>query len=118
MPRRIQRRRSKGWRLPEGAVVVTRPGRWGNPFRVVPDGHGLGWWCMTDHQHGIVFATEAGARRQAVRMYCENLTGDVVAAAQAELRGRDLACFCPPAPEGVSDALWCHAALLLELANA
>ncbi|XWO59890.1 DUF4326 domain-containing protein (plasmid) [Pseudomonas luteola] len=34
MPARIQLRRTKGWRLPEGAVRVARPGKWGNPFRV------------------------------------------------------------------------------------
>ena len=33
-PRRIQRRRVKGWRMPEGAVYVGRGTRWGNPFRV------------------------------------------------------------------------------------
>jgi uncharacterized protein DUF4326 len=32
MPERIQLRRTVGWRKPEGAVVVSRPGRWGNPF--------------------------------------------------------------------------------------
>jgi len=32
MPVRIQRRRVKGWRMPENTVSVTRPGRWGNPF--------------------------------------------------------------------------------------
>jgi hypothetical protein len=32
MPKRIQRRRTKGWRLPEGAVCVTPPGKWRNPF--------------------------------------------------------------------------------------
>lgn len=31
---RIQRRRTRGWRMPEGAVYVGRPSRWGNPFRV------------------------------------------------------------------------------------
>jgi hypothetical protein len=30
--RRIQRKRTKGWRMPEGAVYVGRPSRWGNPF--------------------------------------------------------------------------------------
>ena len=33
-PRRIQRRRTKGWRMPEGAVYVGRPSRWGNRWRV------------------------------------------------------------------------------------
>jgi hypothetical protein len=32
LPRRIQRKRTKGWRMPEGAVYVGRPSRWGNPF--------------------------------------------------------------------------------------
>ena len=34
MPKRIQRQRTKGWRMPEGAVYVGRPSRWGNPFRL------------------------------------------------------------------------------------
>ena len=25
---------AKGWRKPEGAIVVARPSRWGNPFRI------------------------------------------------------------------------------------
>jgi hypothetical protein len=32
MPQRIQRRRVKGWRMPEGAVYVGRGSKWGNPF--------------------------------------------------------------------------------------
>lgn len=32
LPVRIQRRRTAGWRMPEGAVYVGRPTRWGNPF--------------------------------------------------------------------------------------
>ena len=31
-PKRIQRTRTKGWQMPEGAVYVGRPTRWGNPF--------------------------------------------------------------------------------------
>lgn len=34
MPERIQLRRTRGWRKPAGAVVVARPSRWGNPFRL------------------------------------------------------------------------------------
>lgn len=32
MPERIQRRRTRGWRMPEGAVYVGRPSKWGNPL--------------------------------------------------------------------------------------
>ncbi|WP_156803257.1 DUF4326 domain-containing protein, partial [Mycobacterium gordonae] len=35
MPSRIQLRRTKGWRKPEGAIVVARPSKWGNPFRLL-----------------------------------------------------------------------------------
>ena len=31
-PKRIQRRRTKGWRMPEGAIYVGRPTKWGNPY--------------------------------------------------------------------------------------
>ena len=33
-PKRIQRRRTKGWRMPAGAIYVGRPTKWGNPVRV------------------------------------------------------------------------------------
>jgi len=33
MPKRIQRRRTKGWKMPENTVCVTRPGMFGNPFK-------------------------------------------------------------------------------------
>lgn len=32
MPKRIQRKRIKGWRMPEGAVYVGRGSKFGNPF--------------------------------------------------------------------------------------
>lgn len=36
MPKRIQRKRTKGWRMPPNTVSVTRPGKFGNPFITVP----------------------------------------------------------------------------------
>jgi hypothetical protein len=41
MPERIQLKRTRGWRLPEGAVSVARPTRWGNPWRVGDKSTGL-----------------------------------------------------------------------------
>lgn len=89
MPRRIQRRRVKGWRKPPGAVVVTRPSRWGNPYPV--------------EQYG---------RAEAVRLYREWLTAQpgLILLARRELAGRDLACWCKPDQP-------CHADVLLALAN-
>jgi hypothetical protein len=54
-PRRIQIRRTKGWRKPEGAISVARPHKWGNPFKV--------------GEHGIRIAEDA------VRLYRQWLPG-------------------------------------------
>lgn len=34
MPKRIQQRRTKGWRMPLFTKSVARPSRWGNPYRI------------------------------------------------------------------------------------
>lgn len=112
-PDRIQLSRKKGYRKPAGAVVVARPSKWGNPYRIEP---------VRDEWHGPMFrvlwpdGTEVDwchdlteARRLAVVMYTFELPADVSA-----LAGHDLACWCPlPAP-GEPDI--CHGAVLLELA--
>jgi hypothetical protein len=33
-PKRIQRERTKGWRMPQGAIYVGRPSKWGNTWKV------------------------------------------------------------------------------------
>jgi hypothetical protein len=90
MAERIQLRRTKGWRKPVGAVVVARPTRWGNPFKV--------------GEPGIRTAEDA------VRLYRQWLSGAPVRDRVSELAGCDLACWCPLDQP-------CHADLLLELAN-
>ncbi len=42
MAKRIQRKRTKGWRMPEGAVFVGRPTVWGNCDK--PKGHDGPHW--------------------------------------------------------------------------
>ena len=90
MPRRFQRSRRKGAQLPAGVVVVTRPTKWGNPHPL-----GLG-------------------RREAVHRYEEDLFEGRLAVTledvRQELRGRDLACYCPLDEP-------CHADVLLTVAN-
>ena len=34
MPIRVQRKRTKGWRMPANTVYVGRPTKWGNPYVV------------------------------------------------------------------------------------
>ena len=92
MPRRIQRRRTKGWRMPVGAVYVGRGSKWGNAFTV--------------EQYG---------RETAVQMFRDYIghpnsphgfdPGEI-----KQLRGKDLACWCNH--DGP-----CHADVLLEMAN-
>lgn len=72
-PQRIQRKRTKGWRMPEGAVYVGRPSRWGNPWSVghavyaglsgYMAGGGVGHYeaddeRMFDHQHVAQLSAE------------------------------------------------------------
>ena len=34
MAKRIQLKRTKGWKMPEGAIYVGRGSKWGNPFKL------------------------------------------------------------------------------------
>lgn len=98
MPRRIQRRRVRGWRMPEGAVYVGRGSKWGNPYRVGARGFLAGEpFEVLDRAHAVfLFRTLVAPR--------------IDRSALAELAGRDLACWCPlDSP--------CHADILLRLAN-
>lgn len=105
-PKRIQRRRARGWKLPDGAVCVTRPGPWGNPFVVGRD----------------------GTAEECTRLYATLLAGSICLSVKAtieeqraarahvldhghELRGRDLACWCS------EKAQWCHANVLMAVVN-
>lgn len=129
MPERIQLRRMKGWRKPEGAVVVSRPSRWGNPIRITPerserDGrrmyrvHG----SPMDISGGPAYCLIETARTFAVKFFEWDLLngrygdaypslGDI----RRELAGRDLACWCPLPRSGQPDE--CHARVLLEIAD-
>lgn len=87
--RRVQRKRTAGWRMPQDAIYVGRPTKWGNPWRV-----------------GALPAAEAVAR------YRAHVLADpvVLAAIRRELAGRDLVCWCRPDQP-------CHADVLIEIAN-
>ena len=70
-PVRIQRSRAKGWRMPEGAVYVGRPSRWGNPFPI--DGE----WITGAAQAFGYPAGPAFLRGTAVALYRWWLTGEL-----------------------------------------
>lgn len=119
MPERIQLRRTKGYRKPEGAIVVARPTKWGNPFRVgAPDAYWMGPGLSSPFRPDPVPKMDAqhvvDIYRQMVQTNCGSQFSreDVV----AELRGHDLACWCPLVDEH-GNHVPCHADVLLELAN-
>jgi len=136
-PIRIQRRRIKGWRMPENTVSVTRPGPFGNPFDLRRAEH-----CWTALAHGFR-ADRAGRIAASIAMFrawilqgkpavsegCGiyiEVDGKAEPAAvsppisaeappsieriKAELRGKNLACWCRLDQP-------CHADVLLEIAN-
>lgn len=105
-PVRVQRRRAKGWRMPENTVVVTRPTKWGNPF--VPGRHGNAEECVNLYQIVTGGLLCASVDRETVAAQ-ERLQAAVLADL-AELRGKNLACFCRLDRP-------CHADVLLALAN-
>lgn len=126
MPERIQRRRTKGWRMPDGAVYVGRPTKWGNPFRIYHGHSSIGpawsaarstWRHIPADEciHGYVTSSHLDPSA-AVELYRSLLEvrardeGDRLRKWLAPLVGRDLVCWCPPGHP-------CHADVLLRIAN-
>lgn len=150
MPERIQRQRTSGWKMPEGAVYVGRPGRWGNPFQFhdrdtgkvryrpeTPDEFEYeGRICKPDrrkpyvHPDGTVtdFYVRWATRAEIVELFRRTLlepdrgmlgaypsrqgrfTRVTAEQVRLNLRGKDLACWCPLDQP-------CHADVLLAIAN-
>lgn len=106
-PKRIQRKRTKGWRMPEGAVYVGRPTNWGNPFYLREAANG---WEVISRDRIDAFRTRRDAAAYAVRLFEEHITVGEVEAAKNELRGKSLSCWCPLDQP-------CHADVLLEISN-
>lgn len=127
-PIRIQRRRTKGWRAPDGALYVGRGSRWGNPCTQIrtPALDGSEWeregrlGKTSGMRHGFVHPDKTvtshlvldATREQAVAMFRDwlVLVPGLAEAARAELAGRDLMCWCPLDEP-------CHADVLLAAAN-
>ena len=99
MPRRIQRKRTKGWRMPENTVYVGRPTIWGNYFYKVEN---YELWLEESRTIGTYYAMA-----DALNCYKHR---DEVLRRLPELKGKNLACWCPLDKP-------CHADILLELAN-
>lgn len=79
----------KNRRNDNAGEYIGRGSKWGNPFRIGPDGT----------REDVIAKYAAWLRRQPQLLRCID-----------ELRGKDLVCYCAP--------LACHGDLLLYLANA
>ena len=125
MPNRIQLRRTHGWRKPAGTIVVARPTRWGNPFRIDDLADLIEHYEISHNGDAPPRGALRGqAQRMAVSWFADMVTtriprqvwpkaahhypstDEIIAA----LTGHDLACWCPLDQP-------CHADVLLELAN-
>jgi hypothetical protein len=98
MPKRIQMHRRKGgWRKAHpDAMIVARPTEWGNPYVCGPeDSPRLNRAYVTDLFREYLDRPEQVDKRARIR---------------AELRGKDLACWCPLDEP-------CHGDVLIEIAN-
>jgi len=90
MPERVQRKRTRGYKMPPDTIYVGHPTRWGNPYFKASN--------MTRAQK--VMAYESWIRTMPV----------LLSGIRRELSGKNLACFCPLDQP-------CHADVLLRLAN-
>jgi len=93
---RMQLSRRRGFRLPLNTMSVARPSRWGNPWPVGKPG-----------LDGRVAASAAEAVEWFRVWLLRAALWDNV---RADLRGKNLACWCPPGSP-------CHADVLIEIAN-
>lgn len=89
--------------MPAGAVYVGRPTKWGNPFTMADPKNPRERERVVD-QYELWLKNEQDGKR-------------VAREARGELRGKDLACWCPvTTPTG--KRVPCHADALLTVANA
>ena len=99
MPKRIQRKRIKSWRMPENTVYVGRPTIWGNLFGIV---NNYQRWLNGDKNIGTLAAAV-----DAMNGYKHR---NEILKRLPELKGKNLACWCSLDQE-------CHADILIKMAN-
>ena len=92
-PHRVQLRRTKGWRMPPNTVIVDRRNKtYGNPYPMLEN--------TQAERVRVVELFEIWFIKSTMRVY----------AARDELRGKNLACWCPLDQP-------CHADVLLQIVN-
>ncbi len=112
-PVRIQRKRTKGWRMPPNTMSVTRPGPYGNPYTI------------SGAREANYFGTDDELAQFCVDCFRRDWLDALKSAAAhprhppmpfgkpvylGPLKGKNLACWCRLDQP-------CHADVLLELVN-
>lgn len=116
MTKRIQMTRQKPWRADHpDAVIVDRRTEWGNPFQIGEPGISDAQTAVNLFRGAILVCHHLRTNRPERGLgpiLSDELGGiSAIETIRRELRGKDLACWCPlDAP--------CHADVLLEIANA
>lgn len=113
MPKRIQRKRTKGWRMPANTIYVGRPTLWGNPFI-----HEDPKEAVNAFKTLINGGTSSFAMGPDKLQFANNAHPNTLHWSWAEwtrenlhkIAGKNLACWCPLDNP-------CHADVLLALAN-
>jgi len=119
-PKRIQRKRTKGWKMPKNTIYVGRGTKWGNPY-IIWKMYRVQRWivsrdCTGEHyvdNNSYRLAVECAVERY--RKYiCKKIESGELDI--SELKGKNLACWCPIF-NSKGDYCECHADVLLALAN-
>ena len=115
--KRIQRKRTKGWRMPSNTIYVGRPTKYGNPFRLI-DGMMfyycvnrtiLSPWIIYDNgKNDYMYEDVIGFYKMWIMEKLTDEIGLPPVPDIEELRGKDLACWCKPMN-------YCHVDVLIEL---
>lgn len=121
MPKRIQRKRTKGWKMPPNTVYVGRPSRWGNPFVIQEPitqekcirvyRAWIGGATFTEKSIEKIIGAGVKCPNQPLAIFQWSLMRGMLRMRLHELRGKNLCCWCPLDQP-------CHADVLLEIANA
>lgn len=118
LPQRIQRKRTKGWKMPDNTICVTRGSRWGNPFEAEYFGLALCLELFKNSLMGVwnpstMKGNDDAAVDRAYKAHHEfhkKINGHPLDRAKSELRGKNLACWCKLGEP-------CHADILLKAVN-